>query len=64
MLGAVILMIVSLVEIVFYITALFASPDVSPMISLNLIYAVQALWWLAAAIFMLARGGAPRTPAR
>ena len=128
MLGAVILMIVSLVEIVFYITALFASPDVSPMVSLNLIHAVQhlyfivagpalfiplgivvattrvlpralgliaiaaglfflvlgitsllqlelpawvtamgavqALWWLAAAIFMLASGGAPRTPAR
>ena len=98
MLGAVILMIVSLLEIVFYITALFIPLGIvvvttrvlprtlgliaiaaglfflvlgiTSLLQLELpawvtaMGAVQALWWLAAAIFMLASGGAPRTPAR
>lgn len=48
MLGAIILIIVSLVEIVFYMGALFTEPDTAPRISLNLIRAVQHLYFFVA----------------
>ena len=47
--GATILMTVSLIEITFYISALNPDPAVMPSISLKLIYAVQHLYFIAAA---------------
>ena len=49
MFGAVVLMIVSLIEITFYITAVFLSPKEGILISLNLIHAVQHLYFIVAA---------------
>jgi hypothetical protein len=48
-LGATILMMVSLVEITFYISALNPDPAMMPSISLRLIYAVQHLYFIVAA---------------
>jgi hypothetical protein len=48
-LGATILMIVSLIEITFYISALFPDPPVMPLVSIKLIYAVQHLYFIVAA---------------
>jgi hypothetical protein len=47
--GASILMTVSLIETTFYICALFADPPVMPSISLNLIYAIQHMYFIVAA---------------
>ena len=47
--GATILMIVNLVEITFYISALHADPTTMPYISLVLISAVQHLYFIVAA---------------
>ena len=47
--GATILMTVSLIEITFYISALSPDPAMMPSISLRLIYAVQHLYFIAAA---------------
>src|SRR5262249_54315676 len=47
--GATILMIVSLVEITYYISALFPDPEVMTSISLRVISAVQPLYFLVAA---------------
>jgi hypothetical protein len=47
--GASVLMTVSLIEITFYIGALFADPAVMPFISLHLIYASQHLFFIVAA---------------
>jgi hypothetical protein len=47
--GATILMTVSLVEITFYISALNADPAIMPTISLKLISAVQHLYFIVAA---------------
>jgi hypothetical protein len=47
--GATILMTVSLIEITFYIGALHPDPAVMPFISLNLISAVQHLYFIVAA---------------
>lgn len=49
MFGAVILMTVSLIEITFYIAAVFTSPKVGIQISLNIIHAVQHLYFIVAA---------------
>ena len=49
MFGAVVLMIVSLVEITFYIVALFISPNIGILITLNTIHAVQHLYFIVAA---------------
>jgi|SRR5579863_6417532 hypothetical protein len=48
-LGAIILTIVSLIEITFYISALFSDPPVMPLVSMKLIYAVQHLYFIVAA---------------
>jgi hypothetical protein len=48
-LGAAILMTVSLIEITFYIGALFRDPPITPSLSLNLISAVQHLYFMVAA---------------
>jgi hypothetical protein len=48
-LGATILMMVSLIEITFYISALNPDPAMMPSISLRLIYAVQHLYFIVAA---------------
>jgi len=47
--GATILMTVSLVEIAFYISALFPDPALMTSISLSVIYAVQHLYFIVAA---------------
>jgi hypothetical protein len=47
--GATILMTVSLIEITFYIGALFRDPAIMPSVSLNLISAVQHLYFMVAA---------------
>ena len=47
--GASTLMTVCLIEITFYITALFPDPAVTPLISLRVIYAVQHLYFIVAA---------------
>jgi hypothetical protein len=47
--GATILMAVSLIEITFYIGALYADPAMMPFISLHFIYAVQHLYFIVAA---------------
>jgi len=47
--GAAVLMTVSLIEITFYIAALFPDPAVMPLVSLRLIYAVQHLYFMIAA---------------
>jgi len=49
LLGACILITVSLIEITFYIAALFPDPDVMTSISLKVIYAVQHLYFIVAA---------------
>ena len=49
MFGAVVLMIVSLLEISFYIVAVFISPNSGILISLNVIHAVQHLYFIVAA---------------
>ncbi len=47
--GATVLMLLSLIEITFYIGALNTDPSVMPSISLRLIYAVQHLYFIVAA---------------
>lgn len=47
--GAAVLMMVSLIEITFYIGALNPDPPVMPSITLRLIYAVQHLYFIVAA---------------
>ena len=47
--GATVLMIVSLIEITFYIAALNPDPPMMPSISLRLIYAAQHLYFIVAA---------------
>jgi hypothetical protein len=47
--GATVLMTTSLIEIAFYISALFAEPAMMPSISLRLISAVQHLYFIVAA---------------
>ncbi len=47
--GAAILMSVSLIEITFYISALYRDPVTMPSISLNIISAVQHLYFIVAA---------------
>jgi hypothetical protein len=47
--GAMTLMTVSLIEITFYMSAMFAEPAVMPAASLKLIYAVQHLYFIVAA---------------
>ncbi len=47
--GAVTLMTVSLIEIVFYISALYSNPPVMAQISYELIHAVQHLYFIVAA---------------
>jgi len=49
MFGAVVLMIVSLIEITFYIAAVFISPNIGILINLNTIHAVQHLYFIVAA---------------
>lgn len=46
--GATVLMIVNLIEIVFYISALFTTPAVTTAISFELIYSVQHLYFIIA----------------
>ncbi|HJT01782.1 MAG TPA: hypothetical protein VJ756_21995 [Terriglobales bacterium] len=47
--GATILMTVSLIEITFYISGLYSDPTMMPSMSLNLISAVQHLYFMVAA---------------
>jgi hypothetical protein len=47
--GATVLMTVNLIEITFYISALFPDPTMMPSISLKVIYAVQHLYFILAA---------------
>jgi hypothetical protein len=47
--GASILMTVSLIEITYYISAMFPDPEVMASISLRVIYAVQHLYFIVAA---------------
>ena len=49
MFGGIILMMVSLVEITFYISALYSNPATMGLISLELIHAVQHLYFIVAA---------------
>lgn len=49
MFGAVVLMIVSLIEITFYIAAVFLSPKMGILLNLNIIHAVQHLYFIVAA---------------
>jgi hypothetical protein len=49
MFGATTLMAVSLIEITFYLSAMFTEPAIMPAISLKLIYAVQHLYFIVAA---------------
>jgi hypothetical protein len=46
--GATVLMVVSLIEITFYIAALFPDPAVTPFICLRVISAVQHLYFIVA----------------
>lgn len=52
--GASVLMTVSLIEITFYISALFKGPGMTSLISMNVIYSVQHLYFIigAPAIFL------------
>jgi len=47
--GATTLMTVSLIEITFYISGMFAFPEMMPAISIKLVYAVQHLYFMVAA---------------
>lgn len=47
--GAMTLMAVSLIEITFYISAMFANPEIMPAISIKLVFAVQHLYFMVAA---------------
>ena len=47
--GATVLMTVSLIEITYYISALFPDPEMMTAISLKVIYAVQHLYFIVAA---------------
>jgi hypothetical protein len=47
--GATVLMTVSLIEITYYISALFPDPELMTPISLRVIYAVQHLYFIVAA---------------
>jgi hypothetical protein len=47
--GATVLMTVSLIEITFYISALFPDPAMMPLVSVRVIYAVQHLYFIVAA---------------
>jgi hypothetical protein len=47
--GSVILMTISLIEITFYIAVLFKDPPLSSLIGLNIIYAVQHLYFIIGA---------------
>jgi hypothetical protein len=47
--GAVILMTISLIEITFYIAVLFKDPPLGSLIGLNIIYAVQHLYFIIGA---------------
>jgi hypothetical protein len=47
--GAMTLMTVSLIEITFYISGMFAVPEMMPAISIKLVYAVQHLYFMVAA---------------
>jgi hypothetical protein len=47
--GATTLMAVSLIEITFYMAALWTDPPMMPLISMKLIYAVQHLYFIVAA---------------
>ena len=49
MFGAMTLMSVSLIEITFYISGMFAEPAMMPVISIKLVYAVQHLYFIVAA---------------
>jgi hypothetical protein len=49
MFGATTLMTVSLIEITFYISGMFAIPEMMPVISIKLVYAVQHLYFMVAA---------------
>lgn len=46
--GATVLMMVSMIEITFYIAVLFKEPAVNGLIDLNIIYAVQHLYFMVA----------------
>jgi hypothetical protein len=52
-LGAAILMTVSLIEITFYISAMFPDPPVMPLVSMKVILAVQHLYFIVAAPALL-----------
>jgi len=47
--GATTLMTVSLIEITFYISGMFAAPEIMPAISIKLVFAVQHLYFMVAA---------------
>ena len=47
--GSTVLMTVSLIEVTFYISALYRDPAMMPSVSLNLISAVQHLYFIVAA---------------
>ena len=47
--GATTLMTVSLIEITFYISGMFAVPEIMPAISIKLVFAVQHLYFMVAA---------------
>lgn len=49
LLGACILVMVSLTEVIFYITALFPVPDNMDIVSMNIAHAVQHLYFIVAA---------------
>jgi hypothetical protein len=49
MFGAMTLMSVSLIEIVFYLSGMFAEPQIMPVLSIKLVYAVQHLYFIVAA---------------
>jgi hypothetical protein len=49
MLGGIILMLVSLIEVTFYISALYSNPPTIGLISLEFIHAVQHLYFIVAA---------------
>ena len=58
--GATTLMTVSLIEITFYISGMFAFPEMMPVISIKLIYAVQRLFfWSLRRSFLAARHRPP-----
>lgn len=47
--GATTLMTVSLIEITFYLSGMFAEPELMPVLSIRLVYAVQHLYFMVAA---------------